>query len=104
MTPLEYSRFLDLRDALHEEIRACLALDGHCKSYEGTFEIVFPAVFDGSEWRINLHCYVVGPSRHYEWSGDTFVSAFEKCEVDVREWIKESARWREENREQADPT
>lgn len=82
--------FLSIRERLFKAIERALAEDGHCKSYEGVFRIQFPNYFeqrDGQEkFTIELGCYVVGPSRHYEWSGVTLRQALEKCERSIVEW------------------
>lgn len=36
-----------------------------------------------------LHCYVIGPSRHYEWRGRTMDEALDKAEADINTWIEE---------------
>ena len=40
-----------------------------------------------SFYLIKLHCYVLGPNRHYEWSGDTWEQALERCLADVEGWL-----------------
>lgn len=100
MKPTEefWSRFLKLRADLFEEIKNRLSEDGHCKSYEGALSIGFPDYFqsqpdstrheNGDCFSIHLDCYVVGPSRHYDWTGHTLELALEKAEKDIRSWIK----------------
>lgn len=88
-------RLVSLRARLFACIEKALAEDDHCKSYEGTFEVVMPCYF-GGDWVIRLHCYVVGPSRHYEWRGSTIEEAELKAEVDITSWCE---RW--DAREQA---
>ena len=67
-----------------------------CKSYEGTWELLigYPDAFEDETgeaepnfYRIQLHCYVLGPNRHYEWSGDTWEQALERCLTDVEGWL-----------------
>ena len=95
-------RFGRLRKKLAEGIRKQLEEDGHCKSYEGTWEILemFPSFFDDPAAEapadfveIRLHCYVIGPSRHYKWVGSSFEEAIEKAEIEVDSWLRP---WREE--------
>lgn len=73
--------------------------DNACKSYEGVFELEvgYPKYFDDEDaskgpefYMIKLHCYVIGPNRHYEWSGKTFAEALRKCKKDVLSWINEA--------------
>ena len=37
---------------------------------------------------IRLHCYVLGPGRHYEWKGRTLKNALDKAEKDINQWIR----------------
>lgn len=62
------------------------------KSYDGTWElrVAYPNYFEDETanaepdyYSIQLHCYAIGPSRHYEWTGRTFEEALRKCEFDV---------------------
>jgi hypothetical protein len=89
MNMLDMERFLQLRDELFVAIGHELSIDSHCKTYEGSMSIVWPCYFEDG-FVIKLDCYVVGPSRHYDWSGETFEEALDKAEKDIREWIKES--------------
>lgn len=75
-----------LREKVFAKIKEILAEDGHCKSYEGTFGIVFPDYF-GSDWKITFDCYLIGPARHCAWSGETFEVAFDKAENDIAYWL-----------------
>lgn len=94
----DYKRFLTMRRRVMNAIRIELEEDPCCKSYEGTFEILvsYPDYFertyenkqdDPNFYIIRLHCYVLGPGRHYEWRGKTFKEALDKCEKDINEWI-----------------
>jgi len=101
MTHEELARFLALRVELFDAIRVSLEEDGHCKSYEGLFNICFPNYFDhrsgdAESWGITLDCYLIGPNRHYTWSGATFADVLERCETDVRAWIDEAICMRDE--------
>ena len=90
-------RFKELRQAVAEEVNRLVEDGCDHKSYEGTFEVIFgyPDAFEDPhgiqepDCIIILHCYVFGPSRHYQWKGRTFAEALEKCEKSVRAWIKE---------------
>lgn len=56
-----------------------------------------PSYFDERDWRgresplwtVELHCYVLGPSRHYRWSGPTLAAACELATEHVTEWVVE---------------
>jgi hypothetical protein len=96
MTAQEAARFDTLRTRLYDAIGHALEQDGHCKSYEGEWEVTlcFPNYWNKNDQpsvSLKLHCYVVGPSRHYEWDGKTFTEALDAAEVDVMSWIEEQA-------------
>lgn len=87
-------KLVGVRERLFDAIRRSLEIDGHCKSYEGAFRVALPNYFASLEggraqWVIELDCYVIGPSRHYEWAGETFMDAVISVERDVDEWIAE---------------
>ena len=92
----EWHRFVSLREDLLAAIRVHLQRNGHCKPYEGTFTLELPNVFR-SECVIKLSCYVIGPSRHYVWTGPTFAAALEQCERDVRQWIAADREYQDED-------
>lgn len=92
-----YDEFLKLRQEVMDAL-AKVTMDCVHKSYEGTFELTFsyPSFFDDGYDKdepdaviIQLYCYVLGPSRHYEWRGKDILSAVENCREDVRQWIKD---------------
>jgi len=87
-----FQRILKLRTKIFSAIEATLAEEGHYKSYEGRIEIVCPTYFEEGTpevkgWGINLACYVLGPSRRYEWRGSTLNEALLKAEEDVSGWL-----------------
>lgn len=94
--PVEFwQRFHALRRDLFAAVERELAEDGHCKHYEGTFEVgySFPNYFEREDatagsWTIRLDCYVIGPNRHYEWAADTAEGVMDECEADVRDWLR----------------
>lgn len=95
MDARSFQRFENLRAKVFGAIAAQLAIDPYCKSYEGAFEIVmgWPDYFEDEQmtaqpWvHIILHCYVLGPARHYEWKGRTFAEALNKAEKEIDGWI-----------------
>lgn len=95
---IDFERFHRLREKTFAEIgKALEANDGYGKSYEGAFEIVLeypnfyedPDATSGPVVIIRLHCYILGPARHYEWKGKTFSEALTKAERDITAWIKQ---------------
>lgn len=95
ITTEDIQRLKVLRSKLFEAIRKALEIDGHCKSYEGAFQISLPNFFEERDGETNcyvlsLDCYVVGPSRHYEWRGSSLSEAISKAEGDINGWIDEA--------------
>ena len=98
MTKAEHERFKALRKKVMDAVGWELTEnDGYGKSYEGAFEliVVYPNYYEdydatqGPEsYCIRLHCYVLGPSRHYDWFGKTFGEALSKAEKEILSWIK----------------
>lgn len=80
-------------------IKKALTIDCSCKSYEGFMELVieFPDYFEmdrskedaPNQYVIRLHCYVLGPARHYEWRGRTLDEALDAAEKEISMWIAE---------------
>jgi hypothetical protein len=87
-------RFMKLRKRVINAVFKAIEEDCAHKSYEGTFEVTvsYPNAFEESDepdyFQIALHCYVLGTSRHYEWSGNTFKEAIGKCEREVIPWCE----------------
>ena len=90
-------RFNRLRKMVDEAVEKEWARGEPGKSYEGAWEVSaeFPSTDDGGAnagacyWKIVLHCYLIGPSRHYSWNGKTFEEALDKCEMDIKMWCRE---------------
>ena len=95
----DYARFETLRADLFDALARALSRDGHSKSYEGTFRIQFPGYYEARKvvmeasdepWGIFLDCYVIGPSRHYEWWGATFADVLQKADTNIRAWMQDA--------------
>ena len=94
-----HKRFLALRRRVMAAIKKALEIDPGCKSYEGCMELLieYPNYFELNEseedtpswYEIRLHCYVLGPARHYEWMGRTLNEALDKAEKEINQWIEE---------------
>lgn len=101
MTGLWRERFLADRKRLFRMIQKALEEDGMCKSYEGALEVrsEWPDYFDDDTSTaesatyhcITLHCYVLGPARHYDFCGKTFGEALQKFEAALDEWEMEAS-------------
>lgn len=90
--------FAQLRQQVANYIREYLKEDFGHKSYEGTWEVLtsYPNYFEDETataapdfYRVTLHCYIIGPHRHYNWDGKTFGEAIRKCKRDIDQWVKE---------------
>ena len=97
MTKTAVDRFRKLRKEVMAAIRRQLEDDAGCKSYEGTFEWLtgYPCYFADETgtaqpdfYKLTLHCYVLGPSRHYEWMGATPDEVLDQAERDIHQWIR----------------
>ena len=88
-------RFIALRCRLFKMIHQELKRDPCCKSYEGSLEInvTYPDYFEDEEAEsgpdycyITLHCYVLGPTRHYDFKGKTMKEALDKMDEALTRW------------------
>lgn len=96
-TVAQYARFHALRRELYRQIEAALVENDHHKSYEGKCELIFPDYFEAREAAetnpdvhlyedpvgIQVHCYIVGPSRHWLFEG-----TFDACLDQFETWLK----------------
>lgn len=71
------------------------------KWYEGTWHVLMsfppqdedPHAEKPANWcKLRLDCYLIGPQRHYEWTGDSFEQVLERCRKDVIPWCEEVYR------------
>lgn len=93
----ESVRLMRLRSFLFDRIREAFKDGAIGKSIEGAFEVThcFPDYYEeeydekytGECWIIKLYCYVVGPSRHYEWKSRTLLDAVKKAEKEIYGWF-----------------
>lgn len=94
----ERDRFRELRRRLFIMIGKALKED-HChKSYEGAIELTveYPNYFEDTAavdytvwYHLKIHCYVLGPQRHYELIGGSFDEVLDKFEQTLNEWESE---------------
>ena len=98
MSDEEKDLFNQLRKQVADYIFEYLKDDFGHKSYEGTWELLvsYPSYFEDENsiaspvfYRVTLHCYVLGPGRHYDWEGKSFLEALNKCKRDIDDWVKE---------------
>ena len=94
-----------MRRRVADYIREYLKDDCGHKSYEGTWELLvsYPNYFEDETaeaapdfFQITLHCYVLGPGRHYDWIGKSWDKALTVCESDIDAWIAEELSDRNE--------
>ncbi len=93
-----YEEFNKVRRQVANAIAKYLKDDCVHKSYEGTWDMLvsYPNYFEDETatsnpdfYQINLHCYVLGPDRHYSWQGKSWREALEKCKRDIDVWTHE---------------
>ena len=98
MNHAEKEKFLRLRSMVGNYIEEYLKDDCGHKSYEGTWELTvcYPSYFDDETFQagpevyvVVLHCYVLGPGRHYDWHGKSWLEALEKAEADISSWVED---------------
>lgn len=98
MNEQEQELFAELRKKVADYICEDLKEDYGHKPYEGTWELLvgFPNYFEDETatekpnfYQVTLHCYVLGPGRHYDWDGNSFMEALEKCKADIDSWMAE---------------
>jgi hypothetical protein len=87
-TPAEWSALATLRALVVSGVERAYAIDGYGKSYDGRLVVVMPGASE-TVWRVTLDCYVLGPSRSYDWTGATLGEVVECAAVDVAGWIAE---------------
>lgn len=82
------------RALVYDGVAKALAEDGYCKSYEGSiaYNVTCPCYFAREQpvhHHLELHCYVLGPQRHYTWHATSVDELFDAAERDLRKWIAE---------------
>lgn len=89
-------RFDNLRKTVMKAIAKEFEEDGYGKSYEGTFEwtTCYPNYYDDPDgtaepefYVLELHCYVLGPFRHYRWTGKTREEVLDAAEKEILSWL-----------------
>ena len=89
------ARFLAIRSRLFNLIQRSLEEDPFGKSYDGCLEVMaeYPNYYEDeyaesgpTYYCITLHCYVLGPHRHYEFTGKTMKDALDKLDKTITEW------------------
>jgi len=100
----DWNRFLRLRECLFKAIGESLEIGGHCKSYEGRFdiEVSLPNYFEGDEkkpmWCLHLACYLIGSHRGVDWYGESFHSVLKSAEKDLIDWLENHKEWMDQFR------
>lgn len=88
-------RFDELRQLVMKEIAEDIE---YGKSYEGAFNWIshYPNYYEDPEgkrgpvgYTLELHCYLLGPTRHYYWSGKTKEEVLNKAEREIKSWLRE---------------
>jgi len=107
----DLKRFLALRLRLFLYLDEMVWRGDSGKVYEGTFEIIFPSYWhdrnvktfslirsdqNSNVWGLKLHCYLLGPARHYQWFDSNLSCAIDKAKKDIEAWIAEDIAENEE--------
>jgi hypothetical protein len=84
-------KFIALRQYVFDKIKKALEEDGHHKMYEGAFTVSthWPNYFENESSmyvELTLDCYLLGPTRHYSWTGKTLREAIDKADKEIRGW------------------
>lgn len=88
ITTEELTRLEYYRKRLFGAIAKSLEQDGHCKSYEGQLSVCFPSYHDSDgDISLQLDCYVLGPTRHYEYTGKNLGKCLDKAEEELARWM-----------------
>lgn len=85
----------EFKEVVHGGVAKALEQSSHAKGYEGDIRlsVSVPGYFDRlapTVYRLELDCYVFGPSRHYKWFGADPDDVFSRALADVRQWIEEA--------------
>jgi hypothetical protein len=102
----DWLRLYQIRHKVFLCIQKLLEVDGHCKSYEGCFEVSLPNYFEEAgrrmgkddsppnshrdDWAVTLHCYLIGPGRHHTWTGPSLSETLDRAEPEILKWIADS--------------
>ena len=97
-------RFFMLRKRLFGLIERQLKRDNCCKPYEGSLEVHIEYDDYFEDYReepyavfIYLHCYCVGPDRHYKFEGETMETALDGLEQWIYDREKEEEEFKSED-------
>jgi hypothetical protein len=87
-------RLTKFRQRVFDEIRKVLEKEGHHKWYEGqiSHNACYPNYFHKNapeSHTLELDCYLLGPERHYKWTGTSLDECLDQAEGDLDEWIEE---------------
>jgi hypothetical protein len=86
-TTEEIEAFNVLRARLFEGMTDRLSADVGFKYGDGQFSVGRQTIEAGQRWRIRLECYALGPSRRYDWDGETLGEVTSVADQDVKRWI-----------------
>ena len=88
MTVSEIERFTSLRQRVLDEIERQRKKGELGKMADGDMELIYRIKNDGFvQWFMTLHCYLIGPGRHYSWRGENLSAVLSAAEEDIDEWI-----------------
>lgn len=93
----DFQRFQKLHSQVINACKQAVSEGSGSKSYDGqmSFSIDLPAFYEGDItpiYHIHLQCYLIGPTRSYDWFAATAEECLNKAETDINYYIR-SERW-----------
>jgi len=88
MTREEFEALNRLQAEINRGLEAMKGEPG--KSYEGALELHLAGKFE-EYYTVILHCYLIGPGRHYAWKGKSLEAVLGAAAVTVSKWVDEQA-------------
>lgn len=85
----------EFKEVVHGGVAKALGTEGRAQGYEGDIrlEVSIPGYLDRlapTVYRLELDCYVFGPSRRCKWGGADPDDVFSRALADVRRWIQQT--------------
>lgn len=81
---------------LLEGVRRAIEYDNYYKSAEGAVKITLPSIFEAKpgpgqspDVTMEVYCYVLGPARHYTYTGATIEQCVLEASDDLDRWLEE---------------
>jgi len=90
VSPSDLTALNHFRSRVFGLIGRALDVDGYHKFHEGRVSVTLPDYFEvlnnTGRYTVTLDCYVLGPTRRYEWSAHTIPDALRRAHRDLDRW------------------